>query len=104
MLHVFFSFLIGSALQLLATGVFWLVACGPRARKKPARQVLNAFYGAELLKWVIVVSGFSGIWAWAVWSPLAVLVGFFIPQLIYWKPLLFSRKPKKVCLTRKPAA
>jgi len=103
MLHLFFSFLIGSALQFLATGVFWCVACGSRARKKPARQVLNSFYGAELLKWVIVVAGFSGIWTWGVWDPLAVLIGFFIPQLIYWK-LLFSRKPEKLCLTRKPAA
>jgi F0F1-type ATP synthase assembly protein I len=101
--YIMLSFLVGSVLQLLATSVFWLVACGPRTRLMPVNKVLNCFYGAELLKWLIVVAGFSGIWAWGCWDPLAVLVGFFVPQLIYWK-LLFSRKLEKLCLTRKPAA
>jgi F0F1-type ATP synthase assembly protein I len=101
--YIALSSLVGCALQLLANAAFWLMACRPRARQILPRQALNRFYGAELLKWIIVIAGFSGIWIWGQWDPLAVLIGFFVPQLIYWK-LLFSRKSQKLCLTRKQAA
>jgi ATP synthase I subunit len=90
----FLSFLLGAALQLLAIGVFWLAACGAPAVKRDPRQVLRSFYGAELLKWAVVAAGFSGIWVWGKADPLAVLIGFFVPQLIYWR-LLFGRQSKK---------
>ena len=104
MFYLLYSFLAGSALQLLATGAFWLFACGGKVQQNAVpRQLLNRFYGAELVKWVIVVAGFSGIWAWGCLNPCAVLVGFFMPQLIYWK-LLFWQKSKKISLSRKTAA
>ncbi len=101
--YIVLSSLAGCTLQILANAAFWLLAYRPRAPKTLSRQALNRFYGAELLKWIIVIAGFSGIWLWGQLDPLAVFIGFFMPQLIYWK-LLFSRKPQKLCLTRKTAA
>ncbi|MEY3183210.1 MAG: hypothetical protein RLZ35_1195 [Pseudomonadota bacterium] len=102
MLHLFFSVLIGAVLQLLAIVAFFMIARGAKSQVTSATQIRNRFYLGELVKWLVVVVGFSGIWFLGYWNPTAVLVGFFVSQLIYWR-LLFLRKPEKIHLARKPA-
>lgn len=81
--HVF----IGSAIPVLASMLFFLL--GLRKKRKVASQPwLRAFYWAETLKWVWVILAFAVVLAVFRFHHPSILVGFIVPQLVYWGLLL----------------
>ena len=98
--NTIFAFLLGSGLQLCAMGAFaWITARSAKGSKvsetAKAHQVVKSFYLAELVKWLIVLAGFSLIWVFKPDHPLSVLVGFFVPQLVYWNLTIWRAKKRQ---------
>ena len=86
------SAILGGLVCVLATSIFAWQHFRVSGGVSQARQMVNNFYKAECLKWVVTIVAFCTIWQWPLLQAEAMLTTFILAHMIFWLgPVLLKR-------------